>query len=89
MVEILMMGTIIAPVTTGIVQALKVSKIVPKRYLPLASIFIGVALGASATFLGADLLVRSWAGGISGLAATGLFELSKNGRDINDPEEEE
>ncbi|MCF3942114.1 holin [Oceanobacillus alkalisoli] len=88
MIEILMMGTVIAPVTSGIVQALKVSKIVPKRFLPLAAIFIGVGLGASATFLGADLLVRSWAGGISGLAATGLFELSKNGKDNSYPEEE-
>jgi hypothetical protein len=80
MKEILMLATVIAPITSALVQAIKVSFKVDKRHLPLLSVVVGVALGASATFLGAELTIRMWAGGISGLAATGLFELSKGGR---------
>lgn len=77
MIDILTLATIITPVTSGLVQAVKISTNVNKRYLPIISIVVGIGLGASATFLDADPLVRIWAGGISGLAATGLFELSK------------
>lgn len=77
MIEILAMATVIAPVTSGLVQVVKSTNKVNKRYLPAISLLIGIALGASATFLGTELLVRVWAGGMSGLAATGLFELSK------------
>ena len=77
MIEILTLATIITPVTSGLVQAVKISTHVNKRYLQISSIVVGIGLGASATFLDTDSLVRIWAGGISGLAATGLFELSK------------
>lgn len=80
MIEILTMATLIAPVTAGLVQAIKITNVVNKKYLPLIAIVVGVGLGAAATFLGTDLLIRMWAGGISGLAATGLFELSKRGK---------
>lgn len=80
MIDILTLATIITPVTSGLVQAVKISTNVNKRYLPIISIVVGIGLGASATFLDADPLVRIWAGGISGLAATGLFELSKRGK---------
>ena len=81
MYEILVMATIITPVTSGIVQAVKITNRVKKQYLPLLAILIGIGLGAAATFLQHELLIRCWAGGISGLAATGLFELSKKNRD--------
>jgi len=78
MTEILAMATAIAAVTGGVVQAIKKTKLVNKRYMPLLAIFIGAGLGALALFLEADLVSRLWAGGISGLAATGLFEFGKN-----------
>lgn len=77
MFEILTMATIIAPVTSAFVQAIKTTGKIHKKYLPLVSILVGIGLGASATFLSTELVIRIWAGGISGLAATGLFELSK------------
>ncbi|MCM3741875.1 holin [Oceanobacillus luteolus] len=77
MIEVLTMATIIAPVTAALVQAIKTSKIVKRKFLPLISVLIGIGIGASATFLDTELMIRIWAGGISGLAATGLFELSK------------
>ncbi len=78
MVEILAMATVIAPVTGGVLQAIKKATEVNKRYIPLMAVVLGVGLGAAAYFLDADLGLRLWAGGISGLAATGLFELGKN-----------
>lgn len=77
MVEILAMATAIAAVTSGVVQAIKMTELVDKRYLPLMAIFIGMLLGLVATFMDIDLASRLWAGGVSGLAAVGLFELGK------------
>lgn len=77
MIEILALATIIAPVTAGVVEAIKRAAIIPKKYLPLISTAIGIAIGISAYFFEAEIGIRIWAGGISGLAATGLFELGK------------
>ena len=78
MVEILAMATVIAPITSGMVQVVKKASQLNKRYIPLLAVALGVILGAAANFLETDIVLRAWAGGISGLAATGLFELSKN-----------
>ena len=78
MVEILAMATAIAAVTNGVVHAIKRTKLIPKRYLPVVAIVTGVLLGASALFIEMSMVERLWAGGISGLASVGLFELGKN-----------
>lgn len=78
MVEILAMATVIAPVTGGLVQAVKNATQVNKRYLPLMAVGLGIGLGAAAYFLDAEIGIRLWAGGVSGLASVGLFELGKN-----------
>ena len=78
MVEILAMATAIAAVTSGVVQAVKQTNVIKSEYLPLTAILIGMFLGSVAIFLEVDLIARIWAGGISGLAATGLFEFGKN-----------
>lgn len=77
MVEILAMATVIAPVTSGVVQVVKQATQVNNRYLPAVATILGMGLGAAAYFMDAELGLRVWAGGISGLAATGLFELGK------------
>ncbi|GAB3801979.1 holin [Virgibacillus kimchii] len=78
MQEILMIATIIAPVTSGLIQAIKKASNINKRYVPVMAVGTGVVLGAAAFFVDAEIGQRLWAGGISGLAATGLFELGKN-----------
>lgn len=78
MVEILAMATVIAPVTGGVLQAVKRATQIKKRYIPILAVVLGVVLGAAAYFMEAEIGLRVWAGGISGLAATGLFELGKN-----------
>lgn len=78
MEEILMMATVIAPVTLGLVQAVK-KTFKLERTLPLIAIGVGLILGLVATFfVDADIGSRLWAGGISGLSSVGLFELGKN-----------
>lgn len=76
--DILIMATIIAPVTSGVVQAIKSATSIKKRYIPVIATIVGVGLGAAAYFIEVEIGLRIWAGGISGLAATGLFELGKN-----------
>ncbi len=78
MVEILALATVIAPVTGGLVQAVKNATQIKKRYFPLMAVGVGLVLGAAAYFLDAELGIRLWAGGVSGLASVGLFELGKN-----------
>ena len=78
MTEILTMATIIAPVTLGVVEAIKQAT-GNHRFLPFIAIAVGILLGIAATFfVDAEITSRVWAGGISGLAATGLFEGLKN-----------
>lgn len=78
MVEILALASIIAPFTTAIVEGVKRYSNVNKNLLPIISVGSGMILGALAYFLDAGLAARLWAGGISGLSAVGLFELSKS-----------
>ncbi len=78
MVEILAMATVIAPVTSGFVQAVKKAIRINDNLLPILAIILGAILGGCAFFLDAEIGLRIWAGGVSGLAATGLFELGKN-----------
>lgn len=81
MQEILMIATIVAPITTALVEAIKKGFKPKERIMPLIAVVIGILLGAAAYFVDAEIGMRLWAGGISGLAATGLFELGKNAKD--------
>lgn len=80
MTQTLLMATVIAPVTTGLVQAVKTTGKIDNRYLPLLAVGLGLLLGFFSSFLfsGVPLAFLIWAGGISGLAATGLFENFKD-----------
>jgi len=78
MTEILAMATILMGITSGVVQAFKKATQVNKRYLPVVATVLGMGLGAAAYFLDAEIGLRIWAGGVSGLASVGLFELGKN-----------
>ena len=76
-----MIATIVAPITTALVEAVKKGLKPNERIMPLVAVVIGILLGAAAYFVDAEIGMRLWAGGISGLAATGLFELGKNAKD--------
>lgn len=81
MTEILAMATVIAPITAGVVEAVKKATNINDNLLPIIAIIIGAILGGGAYFMDTEMGLRLWAGGISGLAATGLFEGLKNVKD--------
>ncbi len=80
---ILLFSGVIASVTLGLVEVLKRTQKIKKNFLPLISVTIGAGFGALTTFvpeLGADLSMggRVAAGLISGLMATGAWEVANN-----------
>ncbi|MGJ9383252.1 holin [Salipaludibacillus sp. CF4.18] len=78
MEQILILATVIAPIATGLVQAVKKSINIKKEYMPMIAVVIGLALGAASfPFADIGLAERLWAGGVSGLSSVGLFELGK------------
>lgn len=77
MVEILTLATIITPLTTALIEVVKKAIGIEQRYLPLLAVLLGLILGGLATFLDSELILRLWAGAVSGLASVGLFELGK------------
>ncbi|MBM7634094.1 holin [Geomicrobium sediminis] len=78
MIDILTLASIIAPVTAGIVQGAKQFQI-SNRLLPTVALIVGLLLGLVAfPITDLEVVERLWSGGISGLAAVGLFELTKH-----------
>lgn len=84
MEQVLIFATIILPIVTALVELVKRTISLPKNILPLISLLVGLVIGAAAyPFSDLDLVMRLWAGGFAGLAATGLFELAINKREGN------
>ncbi|WP_395606269.1 holin [Bacillus velezensis] len=76
MEDVLIFATILAPILTALVQLVKKTVKLPTNIVPALSFVIGIGLGAIAyPFTDLDLVLRLWAGGFAGLAATGLFEI--------------
>ncbi|ELK47173.1 holin [Halobacillus sp. BAB-2008] len=76
MTQVLMFATVISPFVTGILEVIKRLAALPKNYVPLIAVAVGIILGATAyPFTDMGLSLRLWSGAGSGLAATGLFEL--------------
>nr|WP_289038299.1 holin [uncultured Allobacillus sp.] len=78
MEDVMIFATILLPIVTALVELVKKTINMPKKYVPLISLIIGIVIGAIATpFTDFDIVLRLWAGGLAGLAGTGLFELVK------------
>ncbi|MCY8978086.1 holin [Bacillus halotolerans] len=76
MQDVLIFATVLAPILTALVQLVKKTVKLPTNVIPALSFVIGIGLGAVAyPFTELELVLRLWAGGFAGLAATGLFEL--------------
>ena len=74
--SVLPFATALAVLVTALVQLVKTTANIPKNYVPLIGLGIGLLIGwAAQPFTDLDVVRRIWAGGISGLMATGLFEL--------------
>lgn len=75
-------GTTLVPIAAALTEIIKRTVSVPNNLLPIVSLAIGLLVGAAAyPFTDMDLIMRLWAGGIAGFAASGLYEtfFSKRG----------
>ncbi|RJX23829.1 MAG: holin [Dethiobacter sp.] len=81
--EVLMFATVILPIVTAVVEAVKRGLHLNTRYAPLLSIVLGVVIGALAyPFTDFGLVERLWAGALAGLGAMGLFDLGQKMKEI-------
>ena len=70
-----LVATILAPLTTGLIQVVKQTVNVDKQYLPALSLIVAVLLAvllAAAT--GQDLVQYVLVGLVGGLSASGLYD---------------
>ncbi|WP_077623852.1 holin [Sediminibacillus massiliensis] len=82
MEEVLIFATVLLPFVTALVELAKKTINIPKNIVPAISFLVGILIGAIAyPFTDVELVLRLWAGGIAGLAGTGLFELAVNKRE--------
>lgn len=78
MEEILFLGAAISGIVLGLIELIKATNAIPKRWLPLVGVFIGLVAGYfSYPFSDLSVEMRLWAGLVAALGATGLFELVK------------
>lgn len=78
MEEILIFATILLPIVTALVELVKKTFTIKNNFIPAISVVVGLIIGAAAyPFTDLDTVLRLWAGGLAGLAGTGLFELVK------------
>lgn len=74
---IMMMG-ILAVIVTAIIEAIKTTGKVNKKYLPIISCLVGIAVGlVSKNFTVYSYYTMGVVGFLSGLASCGLFDLTK------------
>ncbi|MBF7019611.1 hypothetical protein ISO99_06760 [Staphylococcus sp. 18_1_E_LY] len=83
MEQIIAFAGVISVITIALVQVLKKSKVVPKNWLPVAGMVVGVVIGGVTQFIPEIVTELSFggrllAGLISGLMATGVWETFKN-----------
>jgi Bacteriophage A118-like holin, Hol118 len=79
--QVLMFSTLLAPLVTALMELLKRTFPIPKKYIPVTSFFIGLLIGLLASpFTSMNIELRLWSGGIAGLAATGLYEIGKKSK---------
>ncbi|WP_179124075.1 holin [Marinococcus halophilus] len=73
--EFLLYMSFIGGVSTALMQLLKNALTLPKKYVPLLTLGLGVLLALIPfPFVDVALAERIWAGALSGLGGTGIFE---------------
>ncbi|MEB5784474.1 MULTISPECIES: holin [Staphylococcus] len=83
MEQIIAFAGIISVITIALTEVIKRTKTIPKNFIPIVSMVIGIAIGGITIFIPeivSELSVagRLLAGLISGLMATGIWETFKN-----------
>lgn len=79
LLQVMAFASALSVVVVAVLNVVKATFILPKNYIPVIGLVIGLIVGALAyIFTDLDLAPRLWAGAFAGLSATGLFELVKN-----------
>jgi len=79
MEEVLIFASLLAPIILAVVELFKRTFVVKNNFIPLMALVVGLVIGlAAAPFTDLDIVLRLWAGGLAGLAGTGLYELGIN-----------
>ena len=78
---IIVYAAVLSVITVAVVQLIKTSTTIPNKMMPLISLAVGLVVGGVALFIPeitGDLSVGGHllAGAISGLSASGLFDLA-------------
>lgn len=77
--SVLVYAGIIGVIVGIIVQVIKGAFPIPKNFVPILAIGIGVVIAILGyPFTDLDLTLRIWAGVFSGLASVGLYEVTTN-----------
>ncbi|KIL46143.1 holin [Jeotgalibacillus campisalis] len=89
MTAVLIFATVIAPIVLAAIEVIKRTAPIPKNYLPLIALAVGIFIGyAASQFTDLDTTLRLWAGAFAGLSATGLFELTNKREGVTKEENE-
>ena len=90
MEQIIAFAGIISVITIALTEVVKRTKTIPKNFIPIVSMVIGIVIGGVTIFIPeivSELSIagRLLAGLISGLMATGIWETfkNKNGKNPN------
>ena len=68
-------ASVLAPVVLALVQVVKTSFPLPKNFIPLLGLLLGIIVGYLAyPFTDLSIPIRMWAGALAGLTSVGLFE---------------
>ena len=78
MTEVLTFATVIAVIVGMFMEMIKRTLSLKPNYIPVIAFIAGLVIGAlSYPFTEMDLVLRLWAGGISGWMASGIYETIK------------
>lgn len=83
MEQIIAFAGVISVITIALVQVFKKLKVVPKNWLPVAGMVLGIVIGGITNFI-PEIVTELSLGGrllsglVSGLMATGIWETFKN-----------
>lgn len=73
-----LVAVILAPLTTGIIEAVKQTLNIDARYLPILSLLVGIFVALLiALGTGQDLVQYTLVGIVGGLSASGLYDQAK------------
>lgn len=73
-----LVAVILAPLTTGIIEVVKRTVDISERYLPIASLLVGIFVAILiALGTGQDLVQYTLVGIVGGLSASGLYDQAK------------